>query len=65
MLSRLRMDMDKILRDFQNLLECAWDSSMPKGRLNHKHFEWGVKDMVSRNVPDANADTVFVQKHGK
>ena len=75
MLSRLRMSVTEILEEFQNLLDCFWSEALTRvSRLrslvlrarykyNYKVVEREIKDMISRKVPDANADTIFRQRN--
>ena len=67
MLSCLRMNVEETLNEFQTLLDSAWTQERSLGSLtssymyDYKVLERGIKDMVSRKVSDADADTMFEQ----
>ena len=67
MLSRLRMNVEETLEEFQTLLDSIWSLERFHTRLylpihyDYKVLEREIKNIVSRKVPDANADTTFKQ----
>ena len=73
MLSRLRMNVEECLEDFQTLLDKVWSqrrffhSRSPTFWLREKYangtLEHAIKDMVERRSPDGNENTTLGQQN--
>lgn len=73
MLSRLRMNVEECLEEFQTMLDNVWSQRrtfsirsytfMPREKYSHEALERALKDMVKRKNPDGNKDATFRQQN--
>ena len=73
MLSRLRMNVEECLDEFQTLLDNVWSQHQtfsirsytfwPREKYSHEALELALKDMVKRKNPDGNEDATFRQQN--
>ena len=74
MLSRLRMNIEECLEDFQTLLDTVWSkprffyirplTSWTGEKYSHRTLELALKDMVKRRTPDGENATFRQQNQG-